>query len=82
MNRIRLKIIQTAIALTAMVISFMPQKAEAHATCDTGCWKAVVKIIFVGKIPVAIPTLEYSSCSITGETVSCECVDGKAVCTA
>ena len=68
------RIIRMAIGLTALVASFLPQKAQA-AFCAEECETIVT-------LPDGSRVYVRSYCEIEAPKCSAECVDGIAVCSA
>ena len=70
----KLHIIRMAIGLTALVVSFLPQKAQA-AFCTETCQKIIIR-------PDGSQVTIVTSCAIEGPVCRAECVDGIATCSA
>ena len=68
------RIIRMAIGLTALVVSFLPQQAQA-AVCSEECEKTVT-------LPDGSQAIVRSYCEIEAPKCSAECVDGIATCLA
>ena len=67
------RIIRMAIGLTALVVSFLPQKAQA-AFCTETCETIVT-------LPDGSQAIVRSYCELEAPECSAKCVDGIATCT-
>ena len=68
------RIIRMAIGLTALVVSFLPQNAQA-AICSETCTK-IIPLPGGGQVTIV------TSCTIEAPKCSAECVDDIATCSA
>ena len=68
------RIIRLAIGLTALIASFLPQKAQA-ARCFETCEKIVPQ-------PDGSQAIVTTYCEVIAPACRAECVDGIATCTA
>ena len=68
----KLHIIRMAIGLTALVVSFLPQKAQA-AFCSITCEKTITR-------PDGSQVTIVTSCEIEGPVCHAKCVNGNAGC--
>ena len=69
------RIIRMAIGLTALVVSFLPQNAQA-AICSSGPCIKIIPLPGGGQITI------ITSCTIEAPVCSAGCVNGIAVCSA